>query len=98
MDLLSCDNPQDAIRSLSIIYGVDRSKIEQVYLGRWPDFMSDDQYFESVQSQYFPWLMASHVGGKLSCDLGKQLTIIGLDMTDQILGLAVVFYVRAMGR
>jgi hypothetical protein len=71
MDLLSCDNPQDAIRSLSIIYGVDRSKIEQVYLGHWPDFMSDDQYVECVQSQYFPWLMASHVGGKLSCDLGK---------------------------
>ena len=46
MDLLSCDNPEDAIRSLSLIYGVDREKIEQVFLGHWPDFVLDDLGYE----------------------------------------------------
>ncbi|WP_179057749.1 hypothetical protein [Pseudomonas taiwanensis] len=71
MDQLSCDNPQDAIRSLSIIYGVPQDKIENVYLGDWPDYLDNDQYAESIDYQYIPWLMGSHVGGKLSYDLGE---------------------------
>lgn len=71
MDLLSCDNPEDAIRSLSLIYGVDKEKIEQVFLGHWPDFVLNELGYESFDSAYFPWLMAHHVGGKLSCDLSE---------------------------
>lgn len=70
MDLLSCDDPQDAIRSLSLIYGVDSRKIEQVFLGHWPSFMDEDQHLESFDSPYFPWLMAHHFNSTMRCDLG----------------------------
>ncbi|MBF8755512.1 hypothetical protein [Pseudomonas guariconensis] len=66
MDSLSCDSPQDAIRTLSTIYGVDECVIERVHSGHWPEFMNDDP--QSFNVDYFPWLMAHHVGGKLNCE------------------------------
>jgi hypothetical protein len=63
-EMFSCDNPRDAIRTLSLIYGVEAAKIERVYLGQWPNFLQED--FHSFDSEHFPWLMADHVDGQLN--------------------------------
>ncbi|WP_449105417.1 hypothetical protein [Pseudomonas mohnii] len=64
--MFSCDSPRDAIKTLSLINGVDAKEIEKVCLGDWPEFLKKD--FNSFDSEYFPWLMADHVNGRLNCE------------------------------
>ncbi|PSS59214.1 hypothetical protein [Pseudomonas sp. BBP2017] len=66
LKIFSCDDPKDAIRTLSLIHGVEAAEIERVYLGDWPDFLQQD--FNSFDSEFFPWLMADNVNGKLNCE------------------------------
>lgn len=62
-DLLSCDNFEDAVRSLSQIYSVDESVILHVTKDNWPEF-AKDYTLDTFDSEYLPWLFGAHIGAE----------------------------------
>jgi hypothetical protein len=59
---LSCDNLEDAIRSLALAYAVDQTRIVQVFEKEWPDFLSEDEPIGIFQDNVLTWCMAQHMG------------------------------------
>lgn len=73
MNVLGCDNQEDAKRSLASIYQVDIAKIDNVTKKDWPDFLRDSQttYLDTFDSRYVPTLMASHLAASLNWSFGE---------------------------
>ncbi|MFZ6843890.1 hypothetical protein [Undibacterium sp. RuTC16W] len=61
---LSCDNIDDAIRSLATFYKVKEELIIEVYQQNWPDFLGPGILNSEFTHEHFNWLMHKHVGAK----------------------------------
>ncbi|MEO9387175.1 hypothetical protein [Chromobacterium phragmitis] len=66
MRLLSCDNPEDAIRSLAIVYQVDEGKVRHIASSGWPEWIKDggESPSEIFKPEFFPLLMEEPLGAK----------------------------------
>lgn len=66
---LSCDNVNDAIRSLAIAYNVTENQIRHVYEKEWPDFLpedSPDSVFTSHEFGELALRMSGHLKSNIS--------------------------------
>lgn len=66
MALISCDDVDDASRSLSIIYGVEKSDVARVCSGDWPQWLTnaaenEEPYQSLFNSTYIPELFRQHL-------------------------------------
>lgn len=73
MNILGCDDQDDAKRSLASIYQVDLGKIDIVTRRDWPDFLRNSQttYPDTFDSRYVPTLMASHLAASPNWNFGE---------------------------
>lgn len=58
---LSCDNVDDAIRSLALAYAIDDRDVYQVYHAGWPDFLEKDVGDDFFQDDRLTWIMSQHM-------------------------------------
>ena len=72
MNVLGCDDQEDAKRSLASIYQVDIAEINKLTKNDWPDFLRDSQtsYLDTFDSKYVPTLMASHLAASPNWNFG----------------------------
>lgn len=63
-NLLSCDGLDDALRSLALVYGVEKSSILQMYKNNWPDFLPEYDGLLAIKLDYFNDLMGEYLGVK----------------------------------
>lgn len=68
MTLLGCDNPADAIRSLSLIYKKEEYEIAAIANGQWPDWLLEMSY-ESFIDHHFLYLMGVELKSTASYNL-----------------------------
>ena len=71
-DYLSCDSAEDAIRSLALVYNVEKEKISRVFQEDWPDFLNSEVENEIFQDELLTWCMAQH----MRCDDVKDGDLI----------------------
>lgn len=66
MELLSCDNAKDAIRSLALVYQVNECKVAEIANGAWPTWIttSEERINVLFDSKYMPWLMGDLVNSR----------------------------------
>ena len=89
---LSCDNLEDAIRSLALVYDVDERRIYRVFYEDWPEFLPKFVEDEFFRDDRLVWCMAQH----LRCtDIDERILLSahyhrGLFNGDKI-GLNVVY-------
>jgi hypothetical protein len=58
---LSCDDIDDAIRSLALAYNIQKEKISRVFEEQWPDFLPSDVENEMFQDERLAWCMAQYM-------------------------------------
>lgn len=65
MSHLSCDNLDDAIRSLALVYEVTPQEIRAIYESNWPEFLGADTYLcEFAEDRRIAWIMSQYLPGK----------------------------------
>lgn len=65
MNHLSCDNLDDAIRSLAMAYEVTPQEIRTLYESNWPDFLDAETYLcEFADDRRIAWIMSQYLPGK----------------------------------
>lgn len=64
INYLSCDNVDDAIRSLALAYETDDREVYQVYHAGWPDFLDKDVENDFFKNERVTWIMSQH----MKCD------------------------------
>jgi hypothetical protein len=58
---LSCDNVEDAIRSLALAYDIEKEKINRIFQEEWPDFLPYDVENDIFQDERLTWCMAQYM-------------------------------------
>lgn len=59
---LSCDDLDDAIRSLALFYGVDHEYVRDLYENNWPDFIPEDSSFDEFNDTRLVWCFSTCLG------------------------------------
>jgi hypothetical protein len=58
---LSCDDTEDAIRSLALAYDIQKEKINRVFEDEWPDFLPCDVENDMFKDERLAWCMAQYM-------------------------------------
>ena len=62
---LSCDDLDDALRSLAMVYGVENNTIRELYDNNWPDFLPEYEGLSVINLEYFNDWIGCHFGVKI---------------------------------